>query len=45
MDSPELRQLLTDASFGKQIAEDEFDDLASYFVETDQWQGGAGITT
>jgi hypothetical protein len=34
-----LRDLLTDASFGKQSAEDEVDELASYFVETDQWQG------
>ncbi len=36
---PHLRDLLVDASFGKQIAEDESDELASYFVETDQWQG------
>ncbi len=39
MNTSELRDLLTDASFGKQVAEDEFHELASYFVETDQWQG------
>lgn len=30
--------LLTDASFGQRIAEDERDDLEHYFVETDQWR-------
>jgi hypothetical protein len=39
MNAPELRDLLTDASFGKQVAEDEVHELASYFVETGQWQG------
>ena len=31
------REVLAVTSFGKRIAEDEVDDLASYFVETDQW--------
>jgi hypothetical protein len=37
--TPEEKQaLLEAASFGQRIAEDERDDLASYFVETDQWR-------
>jgi hypothetical protein len=39
VDVDELRLLLTNASFGKQVAEDEAKELASYFVETSQWQG------
>jgi hypothetical protein len=31
-------QILKDASFGERIAELEMKDLASYFVETDQWR-------
>jgi hypothetical protein len=30
--------LLKQLSFGAQVAEDETNELASYFVETDQWQ-------
>ena len=30
--------ILQTVSFGQRIAEDEIDDLASYFVETDQWK-------
>ena len=30
-------QLLRDASFGARVAEEETAELASYFVETDQW--------
>jgi hypothetical protein len=30
--------VLQSVSFGQRIAEDEVDDLASYFVETDQWK-------
>lgn len=32
------REVLRDSSFGERIAEDEIDELASYFVETDQWR-------
>ncbi len=32
------RDVLQELSFGKQIAEQEVDELASYFVETDQWR-------
>ena len=32
------RQVLQDITFGERIAEDEVDDLSSYFVETNQWQ-------
>lgn len=32
------RALLTSLSFGKRVAEEEVDDLASYFVETEQWR-------
>ena len=32
------RKLLADASFGSRIAEDEVDELHSYFVETEQWR-------
>lgn len=32
------RSLLTGLTFGKRVAEDEVDDLASYFVETEQWR-------
>ena len=32
------RQVLQGISFGERIAEDEVDDLSSYFVETNQWQ-------
>lgn len=34
----EKKSLLDGASFGKRIAEDEVQDLAGYFVETDQWR-------
>ncbi len=34
----EKQRLLEDASFGERIAEDEVAELASYFVETDQWR-------
>ena len=30
--------ILREATFGQRVAEDEGDSLASYFVETDQWQ-------
>ena len=30
--------ILRDLSFGQRVAEDEVDDLASYFVETEQWR-------
>jgi hypothetical protein len=29
--------LLTSISFGARVAEDEINELAKYFVETDQW--------
>jgi hypothetical protein len=32
------RSLLTGLSVGKRVAEEEVDDLASYFVETEQWR-------
>lgn len=32
------RELLGGMSFGQRIAEEEIDDLASYFVETDHWR-------
>lgn len=32
------KDLLTDAVFGSRIAEDEVDELHSYFVETEQWR-------
>ena len=32
------KEALERTSFGKRIAEEEVDDLASYFVETDQWR-------
>jgi hypothetical protein len=32
------KDVLTQAEFGSQIAEDEVDDLHSYFVETEQWR-------
>ena len=32
------RELLEGASFGERIAEDEVEELARYFVETDQWR-------
>jgi len=32
------REVLAATTFGKRIAEDEADALASYFVETDQWR-------
>lgn len=32
------REVLAATSFGKRIAEDEADDLVSYFVETEQWR-------
>lgn len=31
-------ELLTHANFGQRIAEEETDELTSYFVETDQWR-------
>jgi hypothetical protein len=33
----EKRAVLSEITFGHRIAEDETDELASYFVETDQW--------
>lgn len=36
--STSKRDILNGVSFGKRIAEDEVDDLARYFVETDQWR-------
>ena len=36
--SQDKHQLLQSVSFGQRIAEDEVDDIASYFVETDQWK-------
>ena len=35
---PTKREVLEKVSFGKRIAEEEVDDLASYFVETNQWR-------
>ena len=35
---PDLLQVLHDLSVGSRVAEDEVDELASYFVETDQFQ-------
>jgi len=32
------RDILREVSFGKRIAEDEVDELARYFVETNQWR-------
>ena len=32
------RQVLQNITFGERIAEDEVDELSSYFVETNQWQ-------
>lgn len=32
------RDVLAATSFGQRVAEDEIDDLASYFVETEQWR-------
>ena len=32
------RELLTKTTFGSQVAEDEYDALASYFVETEEWR-------
>jgi hypothetical protein len=32
------REVLERISFGKRIAEEEVDDLATYFVETNQWR-------
>jgi hypothetical protein len=32
------REVVENASFGERVAEDEIDELASYFVETYQWQ-------
>jgi hypothetical protein len=34
----ERREILQGASFGERIAEQELDELAEYFVETDQWR-------
>jgi hypothetical protein len=41
----ERKELLTQLSFGSQVAEDERRELARYFVETDQWRRifGGGI--
>lgn len=36
--APSKRGLLTRLSLGKRVAEEEVDDLASYFVETEQWR-------
>jgi hypothetical protein len=33
------RSVLTNTDFGKRIAEDERNELDSYFVQTEQWQG------
>jgi hypothetical protein len=38
MDGDTLKDLLENARFGARVAEDEVDDLASYFVETNQWK-------
>jgi hypothetical protein len=32
------KDILERVSFGKRIAEEEVDDLAQYFVETNQWR-------
>src|SRR6185437_13686250 len=38
-DKPELKHETLDAtSFGARVAEEEVDELAEYFVETDQWK-------
>jgi hypothetical protein len=37
MDRKERLELLRGVSFGAQVAEEETNDLADYFVETDQW--------
>ncbi|WP_181578322.1 hypothetical protein [Arthrobacter sp. AQ5-05] len=31
-------EVLRDLSFGERVAEEEADQLASYFVQTDQWR-------
>ncbi|MGH3772722.1 MAG: P-loop ATPase, Sll1717 family [Pseudonocardiaceae bacterium] len=36
--APSKRDLLTGLSLGKRVAEEEVDDLASYFVETEHWR-------
>jgi hypothetical protein len=36
--APSKRGLLTGLSLGKRVAEEEVDDLALYFVETEQWR-------
>lgn len=35
---PSKREVLADLRFGARVAEDERDELAAYFVETDQWR-------
>ena len=35
---PSKSEILAGVSFGKRIAEDEVDELARYFVETNQWR-------
>jgi hypothetical protein len=35
---PTKREVLEQLSFGKRVAEEEVDELASYFVETNQWR-------
>ena len=35
---PSKTQILTNTNFGSRIAEDEADELNSYFVETEQWR-------
>ena len=32
------KAILTATSFGSRVAEDESDELSSYFVETEQWR-------
>ena len=34
----ELKQILQNVTFGKRIAEEESNELSSYFVETEQWR-------
>lgn len=38
MNEMNKKTVLSNASFGSRVAEDEADELGSYFVETDQWR-------
>ena len=38
MDAKSKRAVLQEADFGRRVAEDEAEQLAAYFVETEQWR-------